>query len=280
MTSPPGGAVRLVGAGMRRLLLVASGLVLVAGIQLFILTESTNRHFAWTIRPALTAAFLGAGYWASVLLELLAARERSWANARVAVPAVLVFTTLTLVATIIHRDRFHFHSSSFQTRAATWAWIVIYASVPPAMLLLFARQVRLPGRDPPRRAPLETWARAIFALQAVSFVALGIALFAAPDATKGIWPWALTPLTARAVAAWLIGIGVAAAHVIVENDWRRARVGSISYVALGVLHLIALARYSDTLMWNEPESWLYVVALVSVLGIGLYGILAARRTAN
>jgi hypothetical protein len=277
MTGPSGRAVRSVDAGMRRLLLIASGLVLLAGIQLFIFAESTDRHFAWTIHPALTAAFLGAGYWASVPLELLAAREKSWANARVAVPAVFVFTALTLVATLIHLDRFHFHSSSFETRAATWGWIAIYAAVPPAMLLLFVRQVRLPGPDPPRRAPLETWARTVFALQAASFLALGIALFVAPDETKAIWPWTLTPLTARAIAAWLIGIGVAAAHVLVENDWRRARVASISYAVLGVLQPIALARYSDTLEWNEPESWLYVVAIVSVLGIGLYGILAARR---
>jgi hypothetical protein len=55
----------------------------------------TETYFAWTIHPPLTAAVLGAGYWASFVLELLSARERLWARTRVAVPAVLLFSTLT-----------------------------------------------------------------------------------------------------------------------------------------------------------------------------------------
>src|SRR5436309_8561225 len=34
----------------------------------------------------------------------------SWANARVAVPAIWLFTALTLVATLLHFDQFHFSS--------------------------------------------------------------------------------------------------------------------------------------------------------------------------
>src|SRR5262249_39055665 len=86
--------------GMRRMLLVAGGLVFITGIQLFVLSEATDRFFAWTIKPPLTAAFLGAAYWASCGTELLAARQRIWANARIAVPAVLIFTGLTLLVTL------------------------------------------------------------------------------------------------------------------------------------------------------------------------------------
>ena len=79
--------VRELSLGMRGLLVAASVLVFLAGFQLFILTEQTEHYFAWTIQPPLTAAFLGAGYWSSFLLEFLASRERIWARARVAVPA-------------------------------------------------------------------------------------------------------------------------------------------------------------------------------------------------
>ena len=75
-----------------------------AGLQLFVLTGQTDRFFAWTIAVALSAAFLGAGYWAAVPMTLAAWREPVWANARIAVPGVWVFTTLTLVVTIRHRD--------------------------------------------------------------------------------------------------------------------------------------------------------------------------------
>ena len=65
---------------------VAAVLVLLAGFQLFVFTDRTASYFAWTIRNPLAAAFLGAGYRASVAFEALAARQRIWANARIAVP--------------------------------------------------------------------------------------------------------------------------------------------------------------------------------------------------
>src|SRR4051794_39302423 len=83
--------VRPLTPGMRLMLTVASLLVFVVGIQLFILTDDTDHWFAWTIPPPLTAAFLGGSYWASFALEWLASREGSWARARIAVPAVLSF---------------------------------------------------------------------------------------------------------------------------------------------------------------------------------------------
>src|SRR5205823_914957 len=121
----PHGARPLTG-GLRRLLLVASVLVFLAGIPLYLGTEQTDLYFAWTIKPPITAAFLGAAYWASCVLELLSARERVWARARLAVPALLVFTTLMLLATLLHLDRFHLNGSNIVARGVAWAWLAIY----------------------------------------------------------------------------------------------------------------------------------------------------------
>ncbi len=107
----PHSGVRPLTVGMRWLLFVASVLVFIIGIPLFLLSGQTDRYFAWTIAVPLTAAFLGAGYWSSFFIEFVAARQRAWANSRVAVPAVFVFTTLTLVATLIHLDLFHLGAS-------------------------------------------------------------------------------------------------------------------------------------------------------------------------
>ena len=96
------GVERRLTPGMRRMLMAAGVLVALAGIQLFVFSERTDRFFAWTIEPPLTASFLGASYWASVLFQFGAARERLWANARIAVPTVFVFTTVTLIVTLVH----------------------------------------------------------------------------------------------------------------------------------------------------------------------------------
>src|ERR1043165_3310528 len=121
MQASPTPNVRLTTLGMRRMLLAASILVFIVGIQLFILGEMTDTLFAWTIQNPLTAAFLGAAYWASFAMEFLASRRRVWAYARIAVPAVLIFTGLTLVATLLHLDKFHLNDPNLITRGAAWA---------------------------------------------------------------------------------------------------------------------------------------------------------------
>jgi hypothetical protein len=146
---------------MRRILQIASILVFLAGFQLFFLTEQTDLYFAWTIQPPLTAAFLSAGYFGSFLLEFLASRETEWCKGRIAVPAVFIFTTLTLVATLLHADRFHFTSSNLLARSAAWFWLAIYAAVPAAMLTIWVRQLRIPGADSTPTAHLHRSMRSI-----------------------------------------------------------------------------------------------------------------------
>ena len=48
------------------MLYAASGLVLIMGLLLYLLAGDTDVYFAWTIGIELTAAFLGAGYLASL----------------------------------------------------------------------------------------------------------------------------------------------------------------------------------------------------------------------
>lgn len=262
---------------MQIILLVASVLVLSVSISLYFLTEQTDRFFAWPVSPPLTAAFLGAGYGASFLLEYLSAREKIWARARLAVPAVLLFTTLTLIATLLHLEPFQFDSPRWITRAGTWVWMVVYAGVPPALALVWFYQSRQPGREPSIVARMPVWMRWLLVGQAAVMVLLGAALFVAPTAVAPVWPWTLSALTGRAVGAWLIGIGTAAAHAAWEHDWVRVKNTMLSYLAFAVLQFIALLRYPNVVAWDGVSAWIYVLFMATVLAAGLYGWLTARR---
>ncbi|CAN5692319.1 hypothetical protein BH18ACT15_BH18ACT15_11120 [soil metagenome] len=262
--------VKELAPGMRRLLWVAGALVFLAGVQLFVFTERTATHFAWTIDVPLTAAFLGAGYWASVAFEWLAARERVWANARIAVPTVFVFTTLTLVATFLHLDLFHL-GSAFEpaNQAVTWGWIAIYTFVPVAMVVIGARQRQVGGLDPPRGSGVPRWVAGVLVAQALVMLLAGAYLFLAPATAAALWPWPLTPLTGRAVGAWVFSLGLGAAHCLWANDPRRARPMAVGYVALGLLEAAAVARYPETVAWGEPQAIAYVGFLASFVVTGV-----------
>lgn len=256
---------------MRWLLYAASALVFLAGLQLTVFTEQTATYFAWTIGRPLTAAFLGASYWAAVPVEVIAARQSTWATARVAVPAIWLFTTLTLVTTLLHFDQFHFSSALPSAQGAAWFWLAIYAGVPVAMGLIWILQLRAPGGDPPHRPPAPMWMRAMVLGQGVGMLAVGVGLFLIPDVIKGGWPWGLTTLTARAIGAWLIGIGFAAFHASRENDFLRIRPLAGGYIAFAVLQFAAIARYSGDVKWGDPAAWVYLAFLASVLPVGLFG---------
>jgi hypothetical protein len=256
---------------MRWMLFTASFLVFTVGIPLFLLTSRTDFFFAWTIQSRLTAAFLGGAYWASFVLEFMAARQRYWSHARCAVPAVVTFTALTLIVTLLHSDKFHFNAPSLFTRVGTWVWLAVYASVPVIMGLLTFVQLRVPGATPPRQYPLARWMRVILTINGGVLILLGIVFLIAPSAGIAVWPWALTPLTARAIGAWLIGLGIAAAHEAWENDLLRGQPVMVSSVVFSLLQAVALLRYPNEPDWGRPAMWIYLLFLVDLLAVGIGG---------
>jgi hypothetical protein len=266
-----GEGVRPVSRGTKALLVVFVVLTALAANQLFVLGEHTDKWFAWTIRPSLTAAFLGAGYGAGFLMVLLALRTHAWAHARVPVVTVLIFTALTLTATLLHRDRFHFEATGAAARFAAWFWLAVYLIVPVALTLLAVHQQRMPGADPERRQPMPSWLGIAASLEGVVMLAVGVALFVAPGTAATLWPWPLTPLTARAVAAWLIAFGAACVLGLWERDLERLEIATVAYTVFGVLQLVALARYSDQVRWGSAAATIYLVVLITVPLTGAIG---------
>lgn len=257
--------------GMRGLLYLASLLTFIAGIQLYILTEATDRYFAWTIAVPLTAAFLGANYLASALLTFFSAGKKSWVQARATLPSVLVFTTLLLVATILHRDKFHWNS------IFGWAWLIVYVAVPPALFYLLILQWRRPGTNPAPAKPLPFWTRGLLFVEGFYLVGLGAWMFWRPMEVAPYWPWPLTPLTARAVASWLCGIGISSIQVPIENDWTRVGPPLLTYTTIGALQIVALFRYPHDFAWSSLSGIYYLAFLLSVFGVGFYSLLQARK---
>ena len=62
-----------------------------------------------------------------------------------------------------------------------------------------------------------------------------------------------------------------------ENDFARVRAGLAGYALLGALQCVALVRYPRTPDWSRPSATFYLVFVLSVLGVGLYGSARARH---
>jgi hypothetical protein len=265
-------------AALRRLLLVAALLVFLAGFQLFVFPRRTADWFAWTIQPPMTAVFLGAAYWSSAVLEVAGAMATGWHRSRVAVGSVLVFTTLTLVVTLVHLDRFHLggeHPAS--ARAVAWGWLAIYAGVPLMLAAIGARELSM-ARSGLRNVPgrrLPTALRQLLAGLAVTMIGTGVVLLIVPSTASTLWSWALTPLTARAVGAWLVGLGWAAGHAALIDDASAVRPVGLTGVAFVALQVVALLRHGSDASWGLAAVG-YGVGLLAV-GVAAGWILAMNR---
>jgi hypothetical protein len=187
--------------GISAILYTGSFLVLSVGITLYFFSQKNDVYFSWTINSPLTAAFLGAGYLASFILEFLSAREKIWVRARMAVPGIWVFTFLVLIVTLIHWGRFYFDSPVWITQAGTWVWLGIYIGVPIALGILWVAQIRQTGVDLPRKTPLPVWVRVSLLIQGWLMIIIGGVMLLLPDMAIPFWPWKLSTLTSQAIVA-------------------------------------------------------------------------------
>jgi hypothetical protein len=264
-----------VAGSVRALLRVAAVLVFLAGVQLFLFPRRTDEYFAWTVASPMTAVFLGASYWSAVGLELVAARAARWAGARIALPAVFVFTVLTLIVTLVHLELFHLDADlPLRTRAVTWGWIAVYVVVPLLMVVAYRDQRRV-GTAVPAPTGLPVLVRATLVAVAALLLAVGTVLLLSPSWADDLWPWTLTPLTARAVGAWLVGLGVAAGHAFLLDDRPSLRPLAITGILFGALQGLAGIRYGDE-MDGGVRTAVYLGVIVVLVAVSAWALWAPR----
>jgi hypothetical protein len=268
-----------IGQGIRRLLDAATVLVALAGFQLFVLSDHTDRWFAWTIDEPLSAATLGALYWASLVTVRFAMRERTWATTRGSLFGVLAFTAMTLLATLLHLGAFHLTDGPVTAVVAGWAWLVVYAIEPFAWAFLLVRMRTQPKVRIPPAVPYPAWFRVPFVGIGAGILIMGVAMFVAPGWPEEVWPWALTDLTSQALGAWWVGVGITMALTGWDDDLRAAPGPMATALVLGPLLFASLARYWGHVDWSRASSELYLAMTALLLVVGIVGLVlhAGRR---
>jgi hypothetical protein len=253
---------------VRILLRVTMVVLLVVGVLLFFLPERTDELFAWTVGPPLMAAFMGASYLASAALIGLSARQPWWVQARLSLVTSWVFLVTMEIVTLVHIDRFHFDPAlPLLARMAAWVWLALYTAVPVWIVVVVILALRRRVQDPPPRWPLPVWFRGILVLYgALVAVVAGVFLFA-PEPAAEMWPWALTPLTARTVGSWMLPTAVLAIHAAVENDLDRLLPVAVTWTLGGVLQPVAVVRYLDDFDATGSTLYLGYVAPLAVFGV-------------
>jgi len=234
--------------------------LVVAFAVLYPFPHDTGRLFAWPVRPTLTPMILASVYLGGAYFFLRAAMAEQWHTVKGGFVPVGTFATLMGVATILHWGKFtHSH-------VAFWLWAGLYFTTP---LLVFGvwwanrrRDVSAAGAE--LLVPVRV-SRVIAVLGALS-VLTALFLFVFPGRAVAIWPWMLTPLTARVMGA-IFALGIAGLGAPADRRWSSARI--LLQVAALMLALILAAgvRASGELDPSNAMTWL--------IGFGFATVLAA-----
>jgi len=242
-----------------------------AGGSLFFLSEATHLYFAWTIKLPVTAAFLGGGYLAVTTALAFALRETNWAHVRVGVLVVATGLISILVATLLHLDKFHLHNATWSAAFWAWSWLFLYIILVPGLITVLLAQRHQTETAILPQAELPTWLRLSQRLLGTLMLVMGIVLFVLPETAEQIWPWPLTPLTARMVGSFYLAFGVSLFAAAWENDYARIHVASFAYVAFVVFQAITIIRYQPV-NWLEYPGQLMAGMLFALLVIGVAGV--------
>jgi hypothetical protein len=153
-------------------------------------------------------------------------------------------------------------------------WLAVYAAVPPFVLWLLVRQRAAPGEEPAPAAPeIARPARAALAVEGVALFVLGVVLFVAGDGVDA-WPWTLSDLTARAIAAWLISLGFMLLQCAYERELARTRFALQSIGLVAAFWAAALVRFRDDVRWDLAGA--VALAALAVLAATVVVALRAR----
>jgi hypothetical protein len=267
-----------------------------AFIILYLDGTSTAAWFAWEIPSRLTTALMGAGYLGGAYFFLrvgLGPRQRHvhlgagylndssyvarspalrWHEVQLGFLPVAVFTFLMLLATLLHWDSFISENWPF------WVWLVLYIATPiivPAVWWLNRpADPRIPAPGD-RIAP--SWLRFPMAAAGGFLLALSLAGLLWPDLFITIWPWTLSPLTARVMAGWHALLGAGALLLAADRRWSAWRVPMQSIAIWYGLLLVAL-------FWHRPElgpsgllNWYTVFVVGGLSGLLIVTLIMRRQ---
>ena len=240
-----------------------------AFVILYFFPGESGRRFAWEIKPAMTAVWMGAGYLGGAYFFLRVLIDKHWHRVSAGFWAVTAFTWAMLLTTILHWSRFDLNNLAFQI------WLVLYVVTPFLVPFVWWRNHKTSAPETPD-VVLPAAVRGGMALVGIFMLISCLICYILPELAISFWPWALTPLTARVMGGWFALMGVGGIVMARKTHWSswRYQVESIIFVWQALVLVGAIVHADD---FKPGTAWFFVVeAAAIVVFLALYITMQSR----
>ena len=119
----------------------------------------------------------------------------------------------------------------------------------------------------------------VIAAAGVLALCFGISFYITPTSVDDIWPWAVTPLTGRVLAA-ILALGLAGIFVIWDPRWSAVRLMLQVESLMLALILVAAGRAHDEFDSGATSTWVFLFGFVGALIGALCLMLVMERRAK
>ena len=155
-------------------------------------------------------------------------------------------------------------------------WVVLYALTPVLIPVVWAYNRRTDsGESAVDERSFPYGVRVLGVVLGFVIVLSAVALFAVPAVMIDVWPWAVSPLTARILSGWFALFGVVTFAVALDPRWSAARILIQSEILGFTLVLVGVVRVWDNFDTSNILTWgvvggmvLYLLAIL-VLYVGM-----------
>jgi hypothetical protein len=238
--------------------------LVIAFVVLYVTPDTNGERFAWAVKPRMSSMFLGATYLSGVIYFATLASGRSWRQSRMGLLPVTTFASLLSIATILHWDRFNHEHLAF------WLWAGLYFTTPFLVFSAWYWNNRAnPEVRPPEGVAIPKPIGTAIYVMALASTAGAVALFLAPNLVMTVWPWVLSPLTARITAGEFALYGVFGVLTARDGYWESVRRPLRFQLLTPLLFLVAVIISRNDLRWGNPLTWIFLADLVIVFVLGI-----------
>jgi hypothetical protein len=245
--------------------------LIVAFVVLYPRPSDVGRLFAWAIKPTISPMILGSVYIGGAYFFFRVLRASQWHTVAGGFLPVGTFASLMGITTIVHWNRF------IHDRLAFWLWAGLYFTTPVIVFAVFARNHKHYKTDADGEVLMPQLVALIIGVGGACAVLMSAFLYLLPQHAIDIWPWKLTPLTARMLSA-IFALGLAGLGAFRERRWSAAKI--LLQVAGIMLALILVAgiRAHTEFDNSRPLTWMFAIGFGAtvVAGVALYVRMESR----